>query len=171
MNKKEILVSVFYLAEKGELSKTEQHEIISALESYGRSLNPDEVNQRFKNIRLGTRYILEQTEKCIDSALEGVNAFHKAIKDVIGADASLPKGALLGDDEETIKFIGALELDIYNFSQAEKLIGISRQTLKKHAESGQFDLKVTRISKTDYITRENLIRYYRKYYKKDGWGY
>jgi hypothetical protein len=171
MNKKEILVSVFYLAEKGELSKTEQHEIISALESYGRSLNPNEVNQRFKNIRLGTRYILEQTEKCIDSALEGVNAFHKAIKDVMGADATLPKGALLGDDEETIKFIGSLELDVYNFYQAEKLIGISRQTLKKHADSGQFNLKVTRISKTDYITRENLIRYYREYNKKDGWGY
>lgn len=171
MNKKEILVSVFYLAEKGELSKTEQHEIIGALESYGRSLNPDEVNQRFKNIRLGTRYILEQTEKCIDSALEGVNAFHKAIKDAMGADASLPKGALLGDDEETIKFIGSLELDIYNFSQAEKLIGISRQTLKKHAESGQFNLKATRISKSYYITRETMIEYYRTYFKKDGWGY
>ncbi len=159
------------MAESGELSKTEQHEIINALESYGRTLKPNEVNEKFKNFRLSIRYILEQTEKCIDSALDGVNAFHKAIKDVVGIDASLPKGALLGDDEETIKFIGSLELAIYNFSQAEKLIGISRQTLKKHAESGQFNLKATRISKSYYITRETMIEYYRTYFKKDGWGY
>lgn len=159
------------MAENGELSKTEQHEIINALESYGRTLKPNEVNEKFKNIRLGIRYILEQTEKCIDSALDGVNAFHKAIKDVVGSDASLPKGALIGDDEETIRFISLLDFNIYNFSQAEKLIGISRQTIKKHADSGLYNLKVTRISKSFYITRESMIEYYRNYFKKDGWGY
>lgn len=171
MNKKEVFISLFYMAEKGELSKTEQHEIINALESYGRALKPNEVNEKFKNIRLGTRCILEQTEKCIDSALESVNEFHKAIKDVLEIDESLPKGALLGDDAETIRFISSLNLEIYNFSQAEKVIGISRQTIKKHAESNQFNLKVTLISKSFYITRENLIDYYRTYYRKDGWGY
>lgn len=51
------------------------------------------------------------------------------------------------------------------------MIGISRQTIKKHAENGLHSLKITRIIKNDYITRENLIKYYRDYFKKDGFGF
>lgn len=71
------------MAESGELNKTDQSEIMNALISYGRSLKPDEVNDAFKNIRLGTRHLLEQTEKCLDSALDSVIEFHKAIEGVI----------------------------------------------------------------------------------------
>lgn len=83
----------------------------------------------------------------------------------------MPSEATLGDDAETIKFIDSLVKDAYNFSQAEKVIGISRQTIKIHAEKGLHMLKTTKISKTDYITRENLIIYYRDYFKKDGLGF
>ncbi|MBA4134234.1 MAG: hypothetical protein C0525_05865 [Flavobacterium sp.] len=169
--KKGIFVSVFLMAESGELTRTDQSEIMNALISYGRSLKPDEVNDAFKSIRLGTRQLLEQTEKCIDSALDSVLEFNKAIEGVITKEKSLPSGATIGDDAETIKFIDSLVKDAYNFSQAEKLIGISRQTIKAHAEKGLYSLKTTKISKTDYITRENLIRYYRDYFKKDGWGF
>lgn len=169
--KKGIFVYVFQMAENGELNKTDQSEIMNALISYGRSLKPDEVNEAFKNIRLGTRHLLEQTEKCIDSALDSVIEFHKAIEGVITKEKSLPSDATLGDDAETIKFIDSLVKDAYNFSQAEKVIGISRQTIKIHAEKGLYSLKTTKISKTDYITRENLIRYYRDYFKKDGLGF
>jgi hypothetical protein len=169
--KKGIFVNVFLMAESGELTKTDQSEIMNALISYGRSLKPDEVNEVFKGIRLGTRHLLEQTEKCIDSALDSVIEFHKAIDGVITKEKSLPSGATIGDDAETIKFINSLKKDAYNFSEAEKLIDITRQTIKKHAESGLYSLKTTRISKTDYITRENLIIYYRDYFKKDGWGF
>lgn len=169
--KKGIFVSVFLMAESGELTRTDQSEIMNALISYGRSLKPDEVNDAFKSIRLGTRQLLEQTEKCIDSALDSVLEFHKAIEGVITKEKSLPSGATIGDDAETIKFIDSLVKDAYNFSQAEKLIGISRQTIKAHAEKGLHSLKTTKISKTDYITRENLIIYYRDYFKKEGWGF
>lgn len=169
--KKGIFVNVFLMAESGELTKTDQSEIMNALISYGRSLKSEEVNEAFKSIRLGTRHLLEQTEKCIDSALDSVIEFHKAIDGVITKEKSLPIGATIGDDAETIKFIDSLDKDAYNFSQAEKVIGIARQTIKKHAENGLHSLKTTRISKTDYITRENLIIYYRDYYKKDGWGF
>lgn len=169
--KKGIFISVFQMAESGELSAVEQSEIMNALISYGRSLKPDEVQAKFKKIRLGSRNLLEQTEKCIDSALESVHEFHKAIEDVIGLEKSLPIGATINDDAETIAFINSLEKDAYNFSQAEKVINISRQTIKKHAEKGLHSLRTTTISKTDYITRENLIKYYRDYFKKDGWGF
>lgn len=169
--KKGIFVSIFMMAEKGELTNTDQSEIMNALISYGRTLKADEVNDAFKGIRLGVRHMLQQTEKCIDSALDSVVEFHKAIDGVITKEKSLPIGATIGDDAETIKFIDSLVKDAYNFSQAEKLIGIARQTIKSHAEKGLYSLKTTRISKTDYITRENLIRYYRDYYKKDGLGF
>lgn len=171
MNKKSIFISFFQMAEEGELTNTEQSEVMNALISYGRSLKPDEVNEKFKQIRLGTRHLLEQTEKCIDSALDSVDEFHKMIQMVIGKEAILPEGATVGDDAETIAFINSLVKDAYNFLQAEKLIGISRQTIKKHAESGLHSLKTTKISKTNYITKENLIRYYRDYFDKYGYGF
>lgn len=170
-DKKGIFVSVFQMAENGELTKTDQSEIMNALISYGRSLKPDEVNETFKNIRYGTRNLLEQSENCIDSALDSVQEFHKMIKSVLKIDENLPKGATVGDDAETINFISSIDKEIYNFSQAEKTIGITRQTIKKHAESGLHSLITTRIGKTDYITRENLIIYYRDYFKKDGFGF
>ena len=169
--KKGIFVNVFRMAESGELVKTDQSEIMNALISYGRSLKPDEVNEAFKGIRLGTRHLLEQTEKCIDSALDSVIEFHNAIDGVITKEKSLPIGATIGDDAETIKFIDSLDKDAYNFSQAERVIGISRQTIKKHAENVLHSLKITKIGKTDYITRENMIVYYRDYFKKDGLGF
>lgn len=159
------------MAEKGELTSTEQSEIMNALISYGRSLKPDEVNEAFKNIRLGTRHLLEQSEKCIDSALDSVQEFHKMVKAVLKEEVKLPTGATVGDDAETIRFINSLKKDAYNFSEAQKLIGIARQTIKKHLENGLHSLKKTRIGKTDYITRENLIVYYRDYFKKDGFGF
>lgn len=171
MNKKGLFVSVFQMAESGELSKTEQSEIMNALISYGRSMKPDEVNEKFKQIRLGTRHLLEQSEKCIDSALDSVQEFHKMIRQVLKEEENLPDGATVGDDVETIRFINSLNKDAYNFSQAEQVIGISRQTIKKHDENVLYGLKITRIGKTDYITRENLIKYYRSYFKKDGYGF
>lgn len=171
LEKKAIFISIFQMAEDGKLTSTEQSEIMNALISYGRSLKPDEVNEAFKNIRLGTRNLLEQSEKCIDSALDSVQEFHKMLEGVETKVKSLPNGATVGDDAETIKFISSLKKDAYNFSEAQKLIGISRQTIKKHAESGSHSLKTTRIVKTDYITRENLIVYYRDYFKKDGFGF
>jgi citrate synthase len=171
MNKKAIFISLFQMAEQGELTSTEQSEVMNALISYGRSLKPGEVNQVFKNIRLGTRHLLEQTEKSLDSALDSVHEFHKMLEGVIAKEKSLPDGATVGDDAETIKFIDSLTKDAYNFSEAQKVIGISRQTIKKHAESELHSLKTTTIGKTDYITRENLIVYYRDYFKKDGFGF
>nr|WP_315172339.1 hypothetical protein [uncultured Flavobacterium sp.] len=171
LDKKEIFISVFRMAESGELTKTDQSEIMKALISYGRSLKPDEVNEAFKKIRLGTKHLFEQSEKCIDESLDSVQEFHKMVKSVLKKDENLPKGATVGDEAQTIKFINSLEKGIYNFSQAENLIGITRQTIKKHAVNGSFSLKTERIGKTDYITRENLIIYYRDYFKKDGYGF
>ena len=73
MNKKSIFISVFEMAEKGELTSTEQSQVMNALITYGCGLKPEEVSQVFKNIRLGTRHLLEQTEKSLDFALDSVN--------------------------------------------------------------------------------------------------
>ena len=72
MNKKSIFISVFEMAEKGELTSTEQSQVMNALISYGCGLKPEEVSQVFKNIRLGTRHLLEQTEKSLDFAFGNV---------------------------------------------------------------------------------------------------
>ncbi len=93
------------------------------------------------------------------------------LEGVIAKEKSLPVGATVGDDADTIKFIDSLTKDAYKFSEAQIVIGISRQTIKKHADNRLHSLKTTTIGKTDYITRENLIVYYRDYFKKDGFGF
>ncbi|UPS90289.1 hypothetical protein [Bizionia sp. M204] len=171
MNTKEIFISVFQLAEKGKLSKVEQKQIMEALISYGNSINPKELDETFKRIRLGSRTLLEQTETCIDSALRVVKDFNKYIEDAELTIQSMPKGAVFGDDTKTLEFIKSLTEDAYNYSQAEKLIGISRQTIKAHADKGKHGLNTFTISKSEYINRENLINYYRAYFNKDGFSY
>jgi len=171
MNKKGTLISIFQLAESGELQKTEQAEITSALVSFGISLKPQDVDEVFKNIRIGSRHIFDQTEKCIDSALSSIKEINSKVESIIGKEANLPIGATVADDEPTINFIQSLTKDAFNFSEAERLINIARQTIKTHAEKELYSLKTTRIGKTDYITRENFIIYYRDYFKKDGFGF
>lgn len=171
MNKKSILIQLFQLAENGELKKLEQKDITEALFSYGISLKPQEVNSTFEKIRTGTRTLLNDIESCIDSSLSSLEEFHRNMEKSLGANSKLPKGATIGDDNETVSFIQSLTKDIYNYSDAANATNISRQTIKKHADGDLYNLKVTQIKKSEYITRENLIEYYRAYFKKDGFNF
>ena len=159
------------MAESGELKKIEQTEITGALFSYGMHLKPQDVDPFFKAVRVGVRELLNDVEGCLNSALESTKEFHARIEKIVGKAENLPEGASIGDDDETINFIISLTKDAYNYSEAGKLTSISRQTIKKHADKKEYGLRVTKISKSEYITRENLLLYYRNYFNKDGWGF
>ncbi|MGZ0017640.1 hypothetical protein [Yeosuana sp. AK3] len=171
LNVKGILISVFQLAEKGELSKIEQKKIVEALFSYGNSIDPKLLDEKFKLIRIGSRTLLEQTENCIDSALAILKEFHQNIGEMKIDIQSMPEGAIYGDDKETLKFINSLNKDVYNFSEASKLINISRQTIKAHADSEKYSLKTFIIGKSQYISKKSLIDYYRAYFNKNGFNF
>ena len=165
LDKKGILVSLFQLAERGELDDVEQKDIVNALFSFGFSRISNDfdrnIEEDFKRIRLGSRKILEQTEKCIDTALELVQTQQKLIKKMGSDVLTSEKFAQFGDDENTLTFIKSLDQNYYNFSEAERLVKISRQTLKKHAVKNTHGLKTEIIGKTEYISKESLITYYR----------
>lgn len=165
LNKKGILVSLFQLAERGELDDVEQKDIVNALFSFGFSrITSDfgrDIDEDFKRIRLGSRKILEQTEKCIDTALELVKTQQELLKKMEGNIYTAEKFAEFGDDENTMNFIKSLDQEFYNFSEAERLVNITRQTLKKHAVKNIHGLKTIIIGKTEYISKESLIIYYR----------
>ena len=179
LNAKSILISVFQLAEQGELTNLEQKEIINALHTYGISKinnqigddtnNLEEINiqDEFKRIRLGCRSILEQTEKCIDTALKMLKEYQINIEKMRAEIGKLPKFAQYGDSIELIKLIKSMDKDLYNFSEAEKLVNTSRQTLKKHAIIQKDGLRIFQSGKSEYLTREGLIQYYRAKLKDD----
>jgi len=171
LDTKGIYISMFQLAEKGELTNLEQKYIVEALVSFGNSINPNDIEEKFKNIRIGSRTLFEQTETCIDSALSIVKGFNKAFDDAKLSIQSMPKGAIYGDDAETLEFIKSLKEGAYNYSQAGKLTGIARQTIKKHADKRKHGLKAFTIGKSEYISREVLINYYREYFNKHGYNF
>lgn len=176
LNTKGIFISIFQLAEKGKLTKLEQKDVVNSLVSFGlnrlsqKMVDTDSetnIDEEFKRIRLGTRILLEQTEQCIDTALEVLKTqqdyFDKFKIDL----RSLPEHAEFGDNTKTLAFIKSLKQDLYNFSEAEALTGVTRQTLKKHAEKELHGLKATVHGKSTLLSRERLIIYYRAKFKDD----
>jgi hypothetical protein len=169
MNDINLLVSLFQFAEKG--GELDREKVINALSSYGRSLDPSTLDEVFKRIRVGTRNAFNQIDECLDEALNKVKVTNKIKSEIETEFGQLPKGASLNDDIETIRFIESLKNEFYNFSEASKLIGLSRQTIKDHADKNLYGLRTFRIKKSEYIEKRILVEYYRKYFNKDGWGF
>lgn len=176
LNTKAILISMFQLAEKGELTKLQQKDVVSSLVNFGMSrlsqkLDGSEsklnIDEEFKRIRVGSRVLLEQTEQCIDTALEILKTQQSNFTQFKRDLKNLPEFAEIGDNLKTLNLIKLLDKDLYNFSEAEKLIGITRQTLKKHAEIGKSGLRIFESGKSKYLRREDLITYYRARTKDD----
>lgn len=169
MNDINLLVELFQFAEKG--GELDREKVIHALASYGRSLDQSTLDETFKNIRIGTKNAFSQIDECLDESLQKVKIFNKKVLEVESEFGQLPDGASVNDEIDTIRFIDSLKKDVYNFSDASKLIGLTRQTIKEHADKNIYNLSTLRIGKTDYIPREILITYYRTYYNKDGFGF
>jgi len=172
VNTKATFISMFQLAEKGELDKLEQKDVITALMSYGTFLlknkSFEEIQEEFRKIRIGSRNLLEQTETCIDTALETLKSI-KDFMDKMQIDLkNLPEYAEINDDAKTLGFIKSLTKDLYNFSEAETLTGVTRQTLKSHSEKHLHGLRITELGKRKYLSKERLIYYYRVRFNDNG---
>lgn len=169
MNDINLLVQLFQFLQKG--GELDKENLIKALSSYGRSLDQSRLDEVFKNIRVGTKNAFNQIDECLDESIEKVKAFNKKLEEIEKEFGQLPDGATINDENDTIRFISSLIQDFYNFSEASKLIGLTRQTIKEHADKNLYNLKTIRIQKTDYITRQSMIIYYRTYFDKDGFGF
>ena len=169
MNDINLLVELFQFAEKG--GELDREKVIHALASYGRSLDQSTLDETFKKIRIGTKNAFNQIDECLDESIQKVKVFNKKVMEVESEFGQLPDGASFNDEKETIKYINSLKSEHYNFSDASKLIGLTRQTIKEHADKNLYNLSTLRIGKTDYISRETMINYYRAYFEKDGFGF
>lgn len=171
LNTKSIFIAMFQLAQKGKLTNLEQKDIITALNSYGMSLLKadktfEEISKHYKEIRVGSRILLEQTESCIDSALETIKLTIEFMDKQLIDVKNLPEYAKITDDANTIAFIKSLKDDLYNFTQAQGLLKTSRQTLKKYAIKKQRGLKIIIQGKSEYLLKEDMIVYYRNRFNK-----
>ena len=80
---------------------------------------------------------------------------------------NLPECGSDWDSEEILDFIRNLEDDIYSFSAAERLLGVTRQTLKKYAKEGTYGIKTVQMKKSDYLTKNSIAIFYRKKWEKE----
>lgn len=170
-NTTSLLIQLFQLAEKDGLNPIEQQQIIEAVSSYGRSLKPNDFQKKFKNIRTGTRALLEQIENCLDSSVKSVSEWHNIIAEIKTNDGKLPAGADISDDAETIEFINSLKKEYYNFSDAEKLIGPSRQSISIWAKEGRYSIKTIQKGERTMFTKIGIIEFYKAYNNKDGFNF
>ena len=176
VNTNTTFISMFQLAEKGELTKLEQKDVVNSLVKFGmnrlsqklNNINSESsIDEEFKRIRLGTRRLLEQTEQCIDTALEILKTQQNNFAQFKIEIQNLPEFSEIGDNIEVLNLIKKLDKDLYNFSEAGKLVNTTRQTLKIHAIKQKNGLKIFESGKSEYLTKEGLIRYYRAKFKND----
>ncbi len=74
---------------------------------------------------------------------------------------NLPPLANTQDAPQVIAFIRQLDKDLYNYSEAAKLLGVTRQTLKTYTEDENHTLKRRYSGKSWYITKESIVWFYR----------
>ncbi len=107
----------------------------------------------------------------VDSVLTDVQKhgieMYKMQTNLIDRVKTLPPLADTFDPEVVLKFIRSLDKKHYSFSEAEKLLGVTRQTLRSYVDQGKYGLKVIQEKKSEYLTRESIVNFYRDRYFKD----
>lgn len=75
---------------------------------------------------------------------------------------SLPKYADSLDAPELVEFIRSLDKEYYSFSEAERLLDVSRQTLKKYADNGLHGLRCHVVGRVQKLHKADIINFHRE---------
>lgn len=131
--------------------------------SIGYKEQPQNLITKVNAMRKELPRFVEQFDKQLAKLIktyEGVYNYHQA---QIEKFENLPEYALAEDTEDTVDFILSLQKDYYTFKDAEQLLDITRQTLKKWADKKMHGIKCEAIQgkKRDYISKESLVKIYR----------
>jgi hypothetical protein len=120
-----------------------------------------EGKKRLENFKLG----LNDTFKSLEFFCNYTsNKLDEQMKDVIYNQervANMPLDCTLEDSDELIEFAKKLNKSSFNYSEAAKLLGISRQTLKRYIIEKKYDLEEVRKKRSSYLTRKSIVNFYR----------
>jgi PAS domain-containing protein len=120
-----------------------------------------ELKNRISKFKRGVPAYLAAIEKGLEEIEQFVDAGLQVEKQMLKRLENLPEGCFSSDRDSLIVFAKKLKKPLFNYSEAEKLVGVTRQTLKNHCEQKKWGLQELRSGRTNYLTREGLIAYYR----------
>ena len=167
-----IMERLFQYAENGSLDNLEPNKYIFHFVKYSTTPNDKEYKLRLKKFRQSITNFLKKLEITLDEAERVSDGIAKTLREQDKKFASLPEFGSIDDNDITIKFILSLERDLYNYSQAETALGnITRQTLSKKIREGYLGIKLVIKGKTEYISKQDLIRIYRELNPCDNWNF
>ena len=115
------------------------------------------LNQSIPNFLIRIKEISEEAESNASKIFE----YNKRL---LERSLTKPKFGSEWDSDDVLNFIKKLEKDIYSFSDAERLLKpfVTRQTLAIYAKEGTHDIVTVKAKKSEYITKESIIKFYRK---------
>ncbi len=120
-----------------------------------------EGQKRLENFKIG----LNDTFKSLEFFFNYTsNKLDEQMKDVIYNQervANMPLDCTLEDSDELIEFAKKLNKSNFNYSEAARLLGISRQTLKRYINENKYDLEEVRKKRSSYLTRKSVVNFYR----------
>jgi|GEM_PF-5665092 len=122
---------------------------------------------KIKKFKQSIPIFLEKLSSIYNQVEKDASKIYQIQRGFIEKANSLPEYGLFIDSDEVLEFISKLDQDTYSFSQAEKLLGVTRQTLKKYADEGIHGIKTIRVKKSDYITKESMANFYREQWENE----
>lgn len=173
MNIEQLISELFLAAERGDLTEVDTDayllSIISFASHHKAAYDDDSYKIRIKKFRKALSNFNSKLDATLGQAEITADKLVKVGRDSINHLKSLPMFAQADDNKEILKFINGLKEDkeTYNFSEAQELTGVTRQTLKGKIDKGFMDIKPVYKSKVALLKKEDLIKLYRHYHNND----
>ncbi len=125
---------------------------------------PQNLFIKVKTMRQELPRFVEQFDKQLAKLVKTYEACYNYQQAQVEKFENLPEYALPEDTDATVDFIISLKKDVYPFKEAEDMLGITRQTLKKWAENNMHGIKCETVlgKKRDYLSKESVIKIFRK---------
>ena len=176
MSLKNTIIDLFMLVEAGDLGNLNTNELVTGIISYAScnekgDYQAGNYKERLKTFRTGLADLFKKLDVMIDSAEGDVERIVSFQRKRMKKLETLPQYALIEDNDKIIEFIRSLDKEFYNFSSAENLVGVTRQTLKKKIDEGFLDIKLVYKNRAPLISVQDLIRIYRHYNETDTCGF
>lgn len=138
--------------------------------AYTNSMSLKDFTTRIKKFRQAIPNFLMTLEKVLDMAEKMGSDFYKFKENETEALKDLPPLADFLDQPEVITFIRQLDKDLYNYTEAAQLLGLTRQTVSSYTNDKNHILKKIHKGKSWYVTKESMVLYYRDRNLKDRGG-
>ncbi len=134
--------------------------------AYGSNIDKKEFLSRIQKVRQGMENFITSLNDALDGVIKYGDALYKMKKEVEEDIANLPEYAMDLDHPAVKDFIRQLDKQSYNFSEAAKLLVITRQTLRRWVDDGNFGgIPTVPEGKREHLSKEAIANLFRAMYE------